>query len=552
MGRLLFRNGLVLEPGGFLSTALAVHDGVIVALGDDAVTAGGTEVDMGGGLLIPGFRDGHCHPVWGGIDLAALPLEHCATVEEVIDAVRAYAAAHPDLEWIVGGPYVASVLPGGRGDATWLDRVVPDRPVVLSANDYHTMWVNSVALARAGIDAFTPEPDGGNILRRPDGTPTGMLVEWGALDLVRRLLPEPTDVDRANGLDLGVGHMASHGLVWLQEAAAGTDLARAYLAAAQQARLPLRVNLAWRAAPESWRADAEGFAELTAAIAADPAAAGRLTANTVKFFADGVIEQGTGHLLEPYDDEPHSCGLPNWSPEGLAEAVTAFDAAGYQIHIHAIGDGGVRMALDAIEAARNRNSVFAGHKWPAGTAEHLRGTVGGVQARRPVIAHTQLVDPGDRPRFARLGVIANFEPLWAQLEPGMTELTIPRLGPRRSALQYPIASLARLGGPISFGSDWPVSSANPLDGLAVAVTRQTPDGDPVGGWLPEERLPILQALGAYTAGVAYQAFDDDRGRIAVDQAADLTLIDSDITALAGLEVPEATIQGVWVDGVRSA
>jgi hypothetical protein len=243
----------------------------------------------------------------------------------------------------------------------------------------------------------------------------------------------------------------------------------------------------------------------------------------VKFFADGVIEQGTGFLLDPYEDEPHSCGLPNWTPAALTEAVAAFAADGYQIHIPAIGDGGVRMGLDAIEAA--------------GVA---------ASTRRPVIAHTQLVDPADRARFAALGVIANFEPLWAQLEPGMTELTIPRLGPRRTALQYPIGSLARLGTRLSFGSDWPVSSANPLEGLAVAVTRQNPAGEPVGGWLPEERVPMLAALAAYTAGSAHQAFDDDRGTIAVGQVADLTLLDADITALAGRELPDVAVRGLWL------
>jgi hypothetical protein len=529
VARTLFRNGLVLEPNGQCSTAVAIADGVVVAVGQEALDGGGAVVDLGGGLLVAGLRDGHCHPLWGGMDLAALPLDHLETVDGIVAAVGAYAAAHPELGWVEGGPYQASALPGGRGDAAWLDQVVPERPVVLSANDYHTLWVNSAALARAGIDATTPDPSDGRILRRADGSPSGMLVEWGAMALVARHLPPPDPARRQRGLDLGLAHLVGHGVVWAQEAAARPDDALAYLAAAAEGRLPLRVNLAWRADPATWRADASTFGELTARIAAEPAAQGRLSANTVKFFADGVIEQGTGYLLEPYEDEPHSCGLPNWTPAELAEAVGAFDAAGYQIHIHAIGDGGVRMALDALATARAANVA---------------------RDRRPVIAHTQLVDPADRPRFAELGVVANFEPLWAQLEPGMTELTVPRLGPRRTMLQYPIGTLHRLGASISFGSDWPVSSADPLAGLAVAVTRQTPGGEPAGGWLPEERLPILQALAAYTSGVAHQAFDDDRGTIAVGQRADLTLIDSDITALAGIEVPEATVQGVWVDGVE--
>ena len=252
-----------------------------------------------------------------------------------------------------------------------------------------------------------------------------------------------------------------------------------------------------------------------------------VSAATIKFFADGVIEAGTGYLLEPYEDAPHSCGLPNWSADGLAEAVRAFDADGFQIHIHAIGDAGVRMALDAIEHASRQN---------------------GPRDRRPVIAHTQLVHPDDRPRFAALGVIANFEPLWACWDDSMVDLTMPRLGPARSALQYPIGTIAHSGARVSFGSDWPVSSHRPLDGLAVAVTRQNERGEPTGGWLPEERLPILQAIEAYTAGSAHQAFDDDAGRIAVGQQADLIVLDRDITAIAGNEVSDAQVDATWLAG----
>ena len=253
-----------------------------------------------------------------------------------------------------------------------------------------------------------------------------------------------------------------------------------------------------------------------------------LRAGTIKFFADGVIEMGTGYLLEPYEDAPHTCGLPNWSPEELSDAVSAFDADGFQIHIHAIGDGGVRMALDAIEAAATRN---------------------GPRDRRSVIAHTQVVQGVDRSRFASLGVIANFEPLWACLDPTMEELTLPRLGPARSALQYPIATIARAGAHISFGSDWPVSSMHPLHGLAVAVTRQNRDGEPEGGWLPEERLPIAQALAAYTAGTAYQGFEDDMGGvIAEGRRADLCALAADISALPGREVADVAVTGTWTGG----
>jgi len=223
-----------------------------------------------------------------------------------------------------------------------------------------------------------------------------------------------------------------------------------------------------------------------------------VTARTVKFFADGVIETGTASMLDPYVDVPHSHGMPVWSPAELAEAVAAFDAERFQIHVHAIGDAAVRAALDAVERAR-----AASPGWD----------------RRPVIAHAQVVDPADRPRFAELGVIATVQPQWAQTDAVMTELTIPRLGPERADRQYPFATLARLGTRLAFGSDWPVSPADPLDGLRVATSRE---------WLPGERLDVAQAIAAQTAGVAWQAqAEHEWGEIAVGRRADLVCLNGD-------------------------
>lgn len=523
---MIFANGRILAATG-PTHAIAVRDGVVRAVGDDAIAIGGPVVDLGGGTLLPGFRDGHVHPLHGGIELVELPLAGAANLDAMLERVAAYARAHPDKKWIVGGGFEPALLPGGLGDAHVLDAVIADRPVALEAADHHTMWVNTAALARAGLSTSTPEPQRGRIVRRPDGSPLGTLIEFDATDYVQRVLPVPTMSERREGLAAGLHHLTSLGIVWAQDASIDADDAAVYVAAAHDGALDCRMNLAWRAMPGDWRKQEPSFVSGRAAIASDPACAGLLSAFTVKFFADGVIEAGTGYLLEPYDDAPHSCGLPNWSPAGLSEAVAAFDADGFQIHIHAIGDGGVRMALDAIEHATARN---------------------GARDRRPVIAHTQLVHPDDLARFAALGVIANFEPLWAHLDSTMTELTIPRLGPARSALQYPIETMRRSGAPVSFGSDWPVSSASPLEGLAVAVTRQLRDGTPRDGWLPSERVPIALALHAYTAGSAYQAFDDSAGTIAVGAPADLCLVGADVTAVGGLEVADVPVLGTWVGG----
>ena len=248
----------------------------------------------------------------------------------------------------------------------------------------------------------------------------------------------------------------------------------------------------------------------------------------MKLFADGVVEAGTAAMLDPYDDAPHSCGLPVWSPAELAEAVAAFDADGFQVHIHAIGDAGVRAALDAVQYATDRN---------------------GPRDRRPVIAHTQVVHPDDLPRFAELAVIANFEPLWAQLDPLQTALTLPRIGPVRGSWQYPMAALLASGAVLSMGSDWPVSSHRPLEGLGVAVTRTTSTGDPPGGWLPDQRLPLGAALSAYTLGAAFQAFEDHRwGTVVPGKRADLVWLAADPYDVDPAALRDVEVRGTWLGG----
>ena len=530
----LFRGGTVITNLAALpvTDALAVHHGKIVALGAEALDWSATwdeVIDLSGRCLVPGFRDGHAHPLVAGIELTSFELSKVGSVDAALNAVEEWAAIHPRDEWIIGAGYSSAILPNGIGDATWLDAAVPDRPVVLTSNDHHTMWVNTAALHAAGIGTSTADPDGGVIVRRDDGTACGTLREFGAIGLMQAVMPTTGAVERAAGIEPCLTELARHGIVWVQDALVSADLLDTYLDAASAGELTCRFNLAFRAEPNHWRRRAEEFVAWRARVEPNPGAHGPLTARTVKSFADGVIEAGTGFLLEPYTDAPHTCGLPNWSPEELAEAVRCFDWAGFQIHIHAIGDGGVRMALDAIEHAQRCN---------------------GVADRRPVIAHTQLVHPDDLSRFAALGVIANFEPLWSQLDPVMVDLTIPRLGPRRSALQYQIATLARSGAHVSFGSDWPVSSVNPIAGMSVAVTRRTATGEPVDGWTPDECVPLLRSIAAYTAGTAYQAFEElDRGTLAPGAWADLAVLAADLTSIDGDEARDVSVDQTLLAGV---
>jgi predicted amidohydrolase YtcJ len=530
---LVLRGGTVrtLDAGGTRARALAVQDGLIVALDGAALSLADDArevVDLDGGALLPGFGDGHVHPLWGGVELAGPQVREATTVGEIQDVVRRFAADHPDQPWVTGGPYEPTLAPGGRFDARWLDAAVPDRPVALQSTDHHCAWVNSAALRKAGIDEDTPDPPAGSIARRPDGSPLGTLVEWTAMDLVLRHAPSPTLQDKVDGLAASTTMLAAAGITWAQEAALHPDDVAAYLAAADAGRLAVRVDVALRAEPGDWPRQRATFLTARTSAAGSP----QVSANTVKFFADGVVEAGTAAMLTPYDDTPHSCGLPVWGHDELAAAAAAFDADGFRLHIHAIGDAAIRDALDAIAHVTEVN---------------------GPRDRRPVVAHVQVVDPADLPRFAALGVIANAEPIWAQLDATQRELTLPRIGPVRAASQYPLASLVAGGAVLSMGSDWPVSSPRPLDGLAVAVTRQTEDGQPPEGWLSHQRLPAGSALSAYTVAPAYQSFEEQaRGTLAVGKRADLVWLGADPLAVPAPEWPGIAVRGTWLGGRRTA
>jgi predicted amidohydrolase YtcJ len=519
--------------------AVALAGGRVVALGSDALelrTDAREVVDVAGGLVMPAFGDGHAHPIQGGLEEAGPAVREAASVAGVADAVRVWAAAHPDAEWIIGGSYDPTLAPGGRFDANWLDAAVADRPVVLRAADYHTVWCNSEALRRVGVGTATPDPAIGRIERREDGSPLGTLREWQACDLVLDAAPRSTPSDLEAALRRAAVRFAAAGVTWVQDAWVdldgvdpGAGALDAWLALAGRGDLPLRAGLALRADPLTWREQVGPF--LAARARADAEGAGRVTARTVKIFADGVVEGGTAAMLEVYADDPQSSGMPVWDWAELREACAAFDAQGFQLHVHAIGDAAVRAALDAVEHAIRVN---------------------GPRDRRPVIAHAQVVHPDDLPRFAALPIVVNLEPLWAQRDALMDELTVPRLGAERTRWQYPMASLLRSGARISFGSDWPVSSLVPLEGVRVAVMRTTPDGRPPGGWLPGERLTVEEALTAYTAGVGYQSFEDDRGTLAVGARADVVVLDRDVLGSPPEAVGEAQLVAAWCAGTRTA
>mgnify|MGYP000261059026 FL=1 len=528
MSARLFTGGTIWTGSGE-TDALLVVDGTVAAVGPDAresASAATDHTDLGGGFLMPSFGDGHAHPLYGGLEAVGPAVRACQSVDEIVLAVKEFAGTHPEQDWILGASYDGSLARGGLFDARWLDAAVPDRPVVLRAWDYHTVWCNTVALDRAGITADTPDPVLGEIPHRDDGSVLGTLREWGAVDLVMNVAPPRDEELRVGALGTAADYFLSRGVTWVQDAWVEPADVATYVEAARRGVLRMRFNLAFYADPRFFDSQVTGYAEARRQV--DALASPLLTANTVKFFADGVVENETGALLAPYCSGLHSHGMQNWDGDSLAEAARRVDELGLQIHIHAIGDAAVRQALDAIEHVVRHN---------------------GERDRRPVIAHCQLIDGADIVRFRELGVIPNMQPLWAQMDALMTVLTIPRLGVDRSDRQYQMRTLMNSGAPLALGSDWPVSSGAPLDGIAVGVSRRTAAGEPAGGWTPHEILPIEAALSAYSAGVAYQAFAErDWGRIEPGASADLVWLDRDPRVVPPLELPAIGVRATYLLG----
>ncbi len=510
------------------SDAIAFSDAGVLALGESArAMAADVVIDAQGAFVCPAFGDGHVHAIPGGFERQLAPVRDHATPRELASAVGAWAAEHPDVEWIRGEGFDHTLAPGGIFHAAWLDEVIDDRPVVLRATDYHTVWVNSEALRRVGYSATTPQPHDGEIVRDDEGEPIGTLREWGAWKPVYGLMPAITREQGVEALRHASSSFSAAGLTWIQDAWVEPHDVDLWLAAAAEGALTFRADLALWCDPNSWREQLGHFEATRERVARE--APGRLTAGTVKFFADGVIESGTGAMLEPYCDCPHSSGLPNWDPDELKAAVAAVDALGFSPHIHAIGDAAARMALDAIEHANSTN---------------------GARDRRAVIAHTQIVDEADIDRFVELGVIANFEPYWAKFDSWQSELTAPRLGDERTARQYQIRSILATGAPVSFGSDWPVTTYAPLDGIQVAVSRQMTEGDFLEPWMPEERISVEQALAAYTSGVAFQSGDVRAGELRPGGRADIVMLAADPRRTPRLEITAIRVIATWCDGTR--
>ena len=527
---LLLTNGAVytMNAARPWATAVAVAKGKILYVGNDRgalrLRGGATVVaDLGGKMVLPAFQDSHIHLVSGGVELGLCNLNGLRTKEDVFAKIKAYAAANPDEGWVTGGGWDLPVFPQADPRKEDLDAIVPDRPAALSSADGHSTWVNSRALELAGVTKDTADPPGGRIERDPKtGEPSGTLRE-SAAGLVEKLVPELGLEDYIIGLRAGLLPANRFGIASIIEASAGEKILDAYAALDRSGELSVRVLASLYVDTDKGTAEVERLVKLR-----DAYRGARLKSTAAKIFAVGVMEPHTAALLEPYIDRPGDRGTPLLEPEAFDALAVALDAADFQIHVHAIGDRAIRMSLDAFEAA---------------------GRANGFRDLRHHIAHLELIDPADIPRFKALGVTANFQALWAYADPYITDLTLPILGPGRSRWLYPIGSVAGTGAVIAGGSDWSVSSMNPLEAIQVAMTRRGPDDPPGDAWIPEEKVDLETMLRAYTTNGAWLSHDEKaRGSLEPGKAADLIVLGRNLFKIPVSEIGRVKVLLTLLDG----
>ncbi|MGE0624142.1 MAG: amidohydrolase [Pseudomonadales bacterium] len=502
--------------------AVAIQGGRILAVGstvDILARYEGPVRDLAGAMVLPGFHDAHVHPIGAGIDLLRCDLSEARSVEETLAAVAECDKASPGDDWLLGAGWSLGLFEDANPHKSLIDGIVPNRPVLLQGADGHSSWANSVALAEAGVEAETVAPPLGVIERDPDGTPSGTVRET-AQYLLWNAAPEPTEADREAGLLAAVAVLNSVGVTSAIGAAVDTRGLALYQRLADEGRLNLR-----------FVASMGGYGEEGDTLA-DPASRGtgaRVRSDAVKIFADGVLEGETAALLEPYlETEGGHMGMLNVAPDVLNARVVDMDRRGIQVHVHAIGDAAVREALDAFQAAREAN---------------------GVTDNRHHIAHLQLIHPDDYARFAELGVAADFQSVWAFPDEYIVDINTAQVGQARVDRMYPIGSLERAGATIVTGSDWNVSTPNPLVAIEVAMTRQDPEGRRTGVLNADEAVSLDTMLRAYTVNGAWLMHqENETGRLAAGMKADLVVLEKDLFEVAPADIGEVGILATYLEG----
>ncbi|MEP6572495.1 MAG: amidohydrolase [Gemmatimonadota bacterium] len=529
---LIIRNARVFpaDGSGTFAEALAVRGHQIVAVGKgaaiDTLQGDATRViDAHGASVTPGFNDAHVHFLQGSLTLDEVNLLDAERLEQVQEAIRAFAAAHTDRQWVLGFGWLYGAFPGGLPTRQQLDELVPDRPAMMDCYDFHTRWVNSKALALAGITRTTPDPPNGQIVRDPrTGEPTGALKE-SAAQLMDKVLPKPSREEKLAALRLGIAEARRLGVTSVQDADAGAEDLQLFETLRKSGELTLRVYAALGIHDSFTVADADRFDSLRRSYPATP----ELRLGAVKLFADGVIEAHTAYMLAPYANRA-TRGTPNYTASRLNQMVTLADQRGWQILIHAIGDAGIRMALDAYDSAAAANAVPS-------------------RGRRHRIEHIEAVSAEDIPRFGRMGVIASMQPMHASPNQNVLEVWSGNIGRERASRAWAWKSIKDAGGRLAFGTDWPVVGLDPRPGVHSALTRQTAAGLPAGGFVPAQRLPLATVIETYTAGSAYAEFEEaKKGTLSPGMLADIVIWDADIFALPVDKVKDAVVATTIFDG----
>jgi hypothetical protein len=529
---LVVLNGRVFtaDGRGTMAEAVAIRGNTILRAGTsrDIESLRGPStitVDARGSTVLPGFNDAHLHFVSGGLALDKANLLDATSLPEIEARISEFAASHPDRPWVLGRGWYYEPFPDGLPTREILDRLVPDRPAHMVAYDGHTLWVNSKALGAAGITRHTRDPKNGTIVRDPKtGEPTGVLKE-AAKALVNAVVPQPTHEDRLAALRAAVREAHRFGITSVQNANGDAEEFELYDELRRRGELTVRVYSAISTDGKADESTATRFEALWKKYPDDPL----FKTGAVKLFIDGVVEAHTAAMLAPYANRP-TRGTPIMTAGELGRVVALFDRRGWQVMIHAIGDRGIRMALDAFERAASRNPAPA-------------------RGRRHRIEHVETTDPADIPRFGRLGVIASMEPFHANPNPSQMDVWSRNVGPGRASRGWVWGSISASGGRLAFGSDWPVVTLDPRMGVNMAVNRTTPDGTPPGGWNPGQKLPLARVLEAYTSGAAWASFDEKRkGSLAPGMLADLVILSGDIFALPPAKLLEAVVTTTIFDG----
>ncbi|CAE6798693.1 amidohydrolase [Paraburkholderia haematera] len=478
-------------------------------------------IDLRGRMVVPSFTDSHAHPVEGFQLTCDADLGAADSFEAIAQAVRRCASERPERSWVMAGNVSLEAM-GSKLHREALDTLVADRPLMLIGHDVHSGCVNSAALRALGVDAATPDPEGGIYERDAHGQPTGVIHE-AALYSMFRHLPQMNPAESVQALRKAQQQAHRFGITGWFEAMAGQRLVDVYASARDAGELKANVSLGLLVSPNlplgsqidklcEWRAAYHG---------------GRLRLHTAKFFIDGVIESHTGALLEPYADVVHS-GNAHWTPRQLREAVFTADAEGFDLHFHTIGDRAVRMALDVLAALKSERPG---------------------RERRPQLAHVQMIDEADVARFAQVGAIASVQGVWADVSPDLQALYRQRVGNARIARHYVFGDLVRAGTRLSGGSDWPVSTQNPLVAMEHAVRRACAGQPDAPVFLPEQRVNLDVMMQAYTHHAAFSLrFDDQAGYIAPGRPASLAVLSQDLRAVESHRLAQAEVELTLFEG----